>query len=672
MRCLCLLLVFLGSLTPPSWGRPALEWQASEAPVTFQQKETEPLRKALRRFLNQYAVHPTHVVLHPNLPRRSALTEIKGTSPAAAFRLLLARNDLLLLHQQDLDHLLPRRQVWKVLPVRQVLEQPTPLREVLQNLARKGWIPLTIQGLPEGAMVEASLDFPSVENAFQVLAEQYGAELTYHPQTHHLIWTPRSKWHTAVMPLGSPEVGAQVQALLQAPELQAAVNALQVSFLRPELLLLQGPAPELETVQAVIEAEEAVSNSTPLVSGTGIARPQAQTLVLEALPEAVFRQHLESWTQQPEAQLEWQPQPLPQGGWSVTLTGPPDEVEAASASLMRLENERVLDAPPEDRLQVRRFELKFLQVHDHQVQSSGEALSVPGAQSLLEQFLQHRFQQNPVAPEPEVLADPVGNALIVQGAPETLQEVDALLQAWDQPHAQIQIEAHIFETTKQDSQRLGVEFASLQAGASSGELFALGATLEGQGLVGSRVDALLRVLEEEGRGRVLSRPVIVTTNNVEAEVNSGSRINVKLYENRSLQELQTGVTLRVTPRVVSAGPEDVPLVALTVRAETSTPSNTQVIDGIPVINTQRAESEVTVPSGRPFLLSGLIKSSSQRSVAGVPLLRDLPLLGVLFQSQGQEQRFDHVVVIVTPRVLSDPEPLAIPNFPGAQQPIQQP
>ncbi len=659
----------LGGVASLAWGQPTLVWKTPEASVTFQQQETEPLRVALRRFLNQYAAHPTHLVLHPNLPRHSALTDVHGT-PSAIFRLLLARNDLVQLHQNDLEHVLPRRQAWKVVPVRQVLEQPTPLREVLSRLAQQGWVPLTLKGLPEKTMVSENLVFPSVANAFQVLAERYDAHVIYHAQTHHLTWVTQSAWQTAVVPLTAPE--AEVQALLNAPGLQPSLEALQVSFLRPELLLLEGPAPELETVQAVIAAEESVSKSNDFPAETGIAPPQAQTLVLQTLPEATFRQHLDDWTRQPDSALQWTPQSLGDGlGWSVTLTGPPDEVEAAAASLMRLENQLQLEVPPETGLVVRRFELKFLQVQDAQVQSSGESLQVPGAQSLLKQFLEHRFQQDPAIPDAEVLADPVGNALIVQAPAETLQAVEALLKAWDRPRPQIQIEAHIFETTEQDSQRLGVEFASRPSG-SAAEPFTLGARLEGATTLVSPVEARLRMLEEAGRGRVLSRPVIVTTNNVEAEVNSGSRINVKLYENRSLQELQTGVTLRVTPRVVQASPDEAPLIALTIRAETSTPSNTQVIDGIPVINTQRAESMVTVPSGRPFLLSGLIKSRSEGSTAGVPMLSDLPLLGVLFQSQGQEQRFDHVVVIVTPRVLSRPEPVAIPEFPGAQQAIQQP
>ena len=94
-------------------------------------------------------------------------------------------------------------------------------------------------------------------------------------------------------------------------------------------------------------------------------------------------------------------------------------------------------------------------------------------------------------------------------------------------------------------------------------------------------------------------------------MNSGSVINVRLSGEKtaSLQEIKTGVTLRVTPRLIP-NPGDnrsQDQILLKVYAETSSPMAGINVDGIPQINSQHASTEVTVLQGEPYLVSGLIK-----------------------------------------------------------------
>ena len=120
----------------------------------------------------------------------------------------------------------------------------------------------------------------------------------------------------------------------------------------------------------------------------------------------------------------------------------------------------------------------------------------------------------------------------------------------------LRIEAHIFETTEKISRELGLRWRGTGVSADGGR------ALEGPdfGLSwtagpfdtsrGVRIDAMLRMLQEQGEGRVLSRPVVVTLNGLEAEMSSGSLLSVRLVSDADakLQQMQTGVTLRVTPR----------------------------------------------------------------------------------------------------------------------------
>ena len=145
-----------------------------------------------------------------------------------------------------------------------------------------------------------------------------------------------------------------------------------------------------------------------------------------------------------------------------------------------------------------------------------------------------------------------------------------------------------------------------------------------------RIDAILRFLQSKGRGRIFSRPLVVTANNIEAEMNSGSVINVRLSGEKtaSLQEIKTGVTLRVTPRLIP-NPGDnrsQDQILLKVYAETSSPMAGINVDGIPQINSQHASTEVTVLQGEPYLVSGLIKDRESMNQSGFRCCRIFLLL----------------------------------------------
>ena len=119
------------------------------------------------------------------------------------------------------------------------------------------------------------------------------------------------------------------------------------------------------------------------------------------------------------------------------------------------------------------------------------------------------------------------------------------------------------------------------------------------------MDAVLRLLQSEGKGRMLSRPVVVTLNNVEAEMNSGSVLHIKITDDKTsrLQELKTGITLRVTPRLIEDNDDHTnDRIWLKIYAETSNPTDGTSIDGIPPINTQRAETQVIIIMDRLFCL----------------------------------------------------------------------
>ena len=342
------------------------------------------------------------------------------------------------------------------------------------------------------------------------------------------------------------------------------------------------------------------------------------------------------------------------------------ENTSANPEVFTMESEIEVEDPETETVpdsRIVRLQIKYLSVGTQIVQSNGQSLTIPGVEESLRKALQQRLEDETEIPamRPQIVADLLSNSLILEGSKSHVEWMEKLLQIWDRPLPLIRIEAHLFETSEIHSRQLGLEFRAKSVsadgtvsvadqGAFSAGL-ALGPAAASQAL---RVDAVLRLLQSEGKGRMLSRPVVVTLNNVEAEMNSGSVLHIKIVNDKTsrLQELKTGITLRVTPRLIEDSDNHTnDKIWLKIYAETSNPTDGSSIDGIPPINTQRAQTQVFVKNGQAFLLGGLIKSSTGQSQAGLPFFKDLPLLGPFFRTSGANNSFDHVMVFVTPTLL---------------------
>ena len=348
------------------------------------------------------------------------------------------------------------------------------------------------------------------------------------------------------------------------------------------------------------------------------------------------------------------------GADTVLLKGPKQDLELAEELIRHLDRSEGSSDMKSDSKFIR-LQLRYLHVGSRVIRRNGRLEEIQGVKSRLLDMIENLDESDPLLPvrSLKILADQERNVLILQGSRKQLRLLKKVIELWDQPVPQIKIEAHIFETNESDALKLGMEFSGRGKSedgtltADPGESYAFGLTLGSQETSQSmRIDAILRFLQSKGRGRILSRPLVVTANNIEAEMNSGSVINVRLSGEKtaSLQEIKTGVTLRVTPRLIP-NPGDnrsQDQILLKVYAETSSPMAGINVDGIPQINSQHASTEVTVLQGEPYLVSGLIKDRESMNQSGIPLLQDLPLIGWLFRSEGSTSALDHVLVFVTP------------------------
>ena len=253
--------------------------------------------------------------------------------------------------------------------------------------------------------------------------------------------------------------------------------------------------------------------------------------------------------------------------------------------------------------------------------------------------------------------------LMVEDTPAFLRRIAALVRSIDRQPKQILIEAKILEVTLSSDDSYGIDWSDFfQSDGGEGSYGARGlADAGGSGSSGlffeianADLTAALSALEQNGRVRTLSTPKLLALENQEASVIVGDRrgyavtTTINQVTSESIEFLESGVILRVTPHVDSKG-----RVMMDIHPEVST----GVVDanGIPSQTTTEVTTRLLVGSGQTVFIGGLIKQTQTESRKGVPVLGRIPGIGLLFSSREMTSVNTETIVVITPRVIGDIE-----------------
>ena len=310
------------------------------------------------------------------------------------------------------------------------------------------------------------------------------------------------------------------------------------------------------------------------------------------------------------------------------------------------------------------------------------------------------------------------NTIIVRDIPHGTDDASQLIHELDVQSPQVLIEANIVEATRDMARALGVQWGyNYQAGPQTGNPTGLnfpgtvgvgGAGLSdgsapvgangaarspvpflfdfpvGNGFSGfgpgngSSLDvvlgsidgvhslaARLTALEQQGKAKVISRPRVITLNNVAATIQSLTILRVKLPSTGTVintgtggaagsastatEKINTGITLVVTPQVSADG-----YVLMSIYAKSSQPDFTQgrSVDGIPNEISREANSNVLIKDGETVVLGGIFRNTFDRSETGLPFLREIPVLGWLFKRLQTTNHYEELLVFITPRIVA--------------------
>ncbi|MGC2403968.1 MAG: type IV pilus secretin PilQ [Acidobacteriaceae bacterium] len=292
----------------------------------------------------------------------------------------------------------------------------------------------------------------------------------------------------------------------------------------------------------------------------------------------------------------------------------------------------------------------------------------------------------------DVVADERTNAIIVNDIPKVIPVVDRLLTQLDRKTQEVEIEARVVAATRQFARDIGTQFgfgwgdghsaiggnAGAGAspttvtggspgyivvpgtGASTGNtipLFSnLGSTAPTSGLTflnasnTVRIDAVLSLAESRGLLKVLSRPRVVTQNNIQALVKQGVRVPIvtqaQLGGPPTVTYVDAFLRLTVTPQITSEN-----TIFLNVDVENTTPNFGQEVQGNPELITQQATTQVLVTDGGTVVIGGVIQTQNSINIDQVPLLGNIPILGNLFKHVQVQTSNQELIFFITPRII---------------------
>jgi len=275
------------------------------------------------------------------------------------------------------------------------------------------------------------------------------------------------------------------------------------------------------------------------------------------------------------------------------------------------------------------------------------------------------------SPRARIIVDARTNQLIISEIPQYLQTMRNLIDTVDIPNRQVVIEARIVETTKIFSLQYGFSWnfggvLDPALGTGTGLIFpnrvgftggpfeftgggnnVLGLTFSD--VLGSfNLDLALAASEAHSLVKVISAPKVTTQDNNSAEIQSGVQIPYQTRVNFTTTVNYIDATLRltVTPQITEAG-----TIIMDIAVQKTTPG--QAIEGAAgtPLNTRTARTKVMVRDGGTAVIGGIYQASDTSSQSGVPVLKDIPVLGALFRSHSENKENDELLIFVTPRIV---------------------
>lgn len=251
-----------------------------------------------------------------------------------------------------------------------------------------------------------------------------------------------------------------------------------------------------------------------------------------------------------------------------------------------------------------------------------------------------------------VVAYPDTNSLLVKGLPEQVRFIENLVSALDTPKRHVELSLWIIDLHKDELNQLGINWqgalkssgtftVSLNAGSAT--------TLDGASFV-----AQVMALERTNRANVVSRPVILTQENVPAIFDNNRTFYAPLVGERSvdLQHVTYGTLVSVLPRFAQADEIEMSL-NIEDGNEVEKPDQNKLPGSLPTVGRTRISTVARVPQGKSLLVGGFTRDDHSEQVGRIPVLGSIPWIGRLFSYRQNRSANTVRVFLIQPKEILD-------------------
>ena len=464
--------------------------------------------------------------------------------------------------------------------------------------------------------------------------------------------------------------------------LRSSLPYLTVQPVGTDQLLLSGTKEDIEAAKDIIA--NATSTTTTIVPVTLVSPTKVVDVLTDMYPDVRFRA-------------------VPQGevGGSIIMTGKDERVAAARATLSQLDTANPIPGS-EEAMQTYNIQYSSAPVlvdFMRQAMPDVQVIMGPDAYTPLEPTftpltssssnsssgtsgtsssgftattIQPATQSNIATNQPtshaqfnnQRMAGETATQLILRGPEARVDEAIKMLQSVDVKPQQVTCEVKVVDYTPTSSSDVGFNWTwtpfSFEENGSNPRPAGFGSF--------SRVpwsfQAVLNGLITNSEAKILATPSVQVVNNEEAQIFIGDTLRVQLSQatglgtvTQTVQEFPIGIVLLLRPRINADGN-----VTLRVHPVVSTITSIDA-NNLPQTSTREAETTLVVKNGETIVLGGLIRDEMTKTVAEVPLLSKLPLVGELFKNTTTSGRKSEILVFITPKI-GDGTPASDVKTPG--------
>jgi type IV pilus assembly protein PilQ len=297
----------------------------------------------------------------------------------------------------------------------------------------------------------------------------------------------------------------------------------------------------------------------------------------------------------------------------------------------------------------------------------------------------------------DILSDDRSNQLIIRDIPSVIPTIDNLIRQLDRKSQQVEIEARVVSASRSFAQDIGTELGFAGSTTSGRSLFsgtpAVGGsgvtsgpgippspvglatgTASGNGITSGiplvtslsagvptsglgfshrspnfAIDFFITAAEAKGVGKLLSKPKVITQNNEKAIIKQGTKIPIQTTINNtiSVQFIDAVLKLEVTPQITAEGTVFMDVLVENTQIDTGIPR----VQGVPALDTQSAETKVTVADGGTVVIGGIIITNQRVDITQVPVVGSLPVIGYLFKRTNVSVTSQELLFFLTPRII---------------------